>query len=68
MLGVENGWFVGDRKVMIERVWMQVAKATPTERALDLDFTWIPVDQPITLRGAGGQELWRPECPLRRAQ
>ncbi len=55
VLGVENGWFVGDRKVMIERVWMQVAKATPTERALDLDFTWIPVDRPITLRGAEGK-------------
>ncbi len=55
VLGVENGWFVGDRKVMIERVWMEVAKATPTERALDLDFTFIPVDQPITLRGAEGK-------------
>jgi hypothetical protein len=55
VLGVENGWFVGDRKVMIERVWMEVAKATPTERAIDLDFTWIPVDQPIALRGAEGK-------------
>ena len=52
VLGVENGWFVGDRKVMIERVWIQAARATPTGRALDLDFTWIPVDRPITLRGA----------------
>ncbi len=52
VLGVENGWFVGDRKVMIERVWMAVAKATPTSRAIDLDFTWIPIDHPITLRGA----------------
>ena len=32
-----------------------MAKATPTERALDLDFTWIPVDRPITLRGAEGK-------------
>ena len=55
VLGVENGWFVGDRKVMIERVWIQVAKATPTERAIDLDFTLIPVDRPITLRGAEGK-------------
>ncbi len=51
-LGVENGWFVGDRKVMIERVWIQAAKATSTARILDLDFTSIPVDRPITLRGA----------------
>jgi hypothetical protein len=55
VLGVENGWFVGDRKVMIERVWIQVPKAMCTERALDLDFTWIPVDRPITLRGAEGK-------------
>jgi hypothetical protein len=55
VLGVENGWFVGDRKVMIERVWIQVAKATPAERALDLDFTFIPVDRPIALRGAEGK-------------
>jgi hypothetical protein len=55
VLGVENGWFVGDRKVMIERVWIQAAKATSTTRALDLDFTWIPVDRPIALRGAEGK-------------
>jgi hypothetical protein len=55
VLGVENGWFVKDRKVMIERVWIEVAKATPTERAIDLDFTWIPVDRSITLRGAEGK-------------
>ena len=32
-----------------------MAKATPTQRAIDLDFTWIPVDRPITLRGAEGK-------------
>jgi hypothetical protein len=55
VLGVENGWFVGDKKAMIERVWIEVAKATPTERVIDLDFTYIPVDRPITLRGAEGK-------------
>ena len=55
VLGVENGWFVGEKKVMIERVWIEVAKATPTARAIDFDFTWIPVDRPITLRGAEGK-------------
>ena len=43
---VENGWFVGQRKVMIERVWIEVAAASPFARAIDLDFTWIPVDRP----------------------
>jgi hypothetical protein len=55
VLGVENGWFVGDRKVMIERVWIEVARSTAGKRAIDLDFTWIPVDRPITLRGAEGK-------------
>jgi hypothetical protein len=52
VLGVENGWFVGDKKVMIERVWLRAGKAAGDERPLDLEFVWIPVDRPITLRGA----------------
>jgi len=55
VLAVENGWFVGDKKVMIERVWLRVYKASQDSRALDLEFTWIPVDRPITLRGAEGK-------------
>jgi hypothetical protein len=55
VLAVENGWFVGDKKVMIERVWMRTFKASEGQRALDLDFTWIPTDKPITLRGAEGK-------------
>jgi len=52
VLGVENGWFVGEKKVMVERVWLRVYRATDQERTLDLDFAWIPTDRPITLRGA----------------
>jgi hypothetical protein len=55
VLGVENGWFIGDKKVMIERVWLRVGKACGPERPLDLEFVWTPVDQPITLRGAEGK-------------
>ena len=55
VLGVENGWFVGDKKVMIERVWLRAYKATETSRSLDLEFTWIPLDKPITLWGAPGK-------------
>ena len=54
-LAVENGWFIGDKKVMIERVWLRVFKATDDSRAIDLEFTWIPTDRPITLKGAGGK-------------
>ena len=55
VLAVENGWFVGDEKVMIERVWMRTYHVSDDTRAIDLEFTWIPVDRPITLRGAGGK-------------
>ena len=55
VLAVENGWFVEEKKVMIERVWMRVSQVTDAMRALDLEFAWIPVDQPITLWGAGGK-------------
>ena len=54
-LGVENGWYVGERKVVQERVWLRAYAATPDERVLDLDFTWIPVEQPATLAGAEGK-------------
>ncbi len=55
VIGVENGWFVGDRKVMIERVWITAHTAKGETRSVDLEFTWIPVDRPITLWGAGGK-------------
>jgi len=54
-LAVENGWFVEKKKVMIERVWLRVYRAQAGWRAIDMQFTWIPVDQPITLQGAGGK-------------
>ena len=54
-LGVENGWFLGDRKVMIERVRLRVHPVADETRAVDLDLTWIPVDRPISLRGRGGK-------------
>lgn len=76
-LGIENGWFVGDKKVMVERVWIRAGRSYPyasrgkgdspifvdtkigtvpgKTQAIDLDMTWIPVDRPITLRGAEGK-------------
>lgn len=51
-LAVENGWFVGEKKVMIERVWLRSYAISDDARVLDLEFTWIPTDQPITLRSS----------------
>jgi len=55
VLAVENGWFVGDRKVMIERVWLRVFRTGEQSRAIDVRLVFIPVDRPITLWGAGGK-------------
>jgi hypothetical protein len=54
-IGVENGWFVDETKVMIERVWIRAQKTSGDSRSVDLEFTWIPVEKPITLWGAGGK-------------
>lgn len=51
-LGVENGWFVGDRKVMREQVWLRAAPSGKDERVLDVELAWTPVNDAITLRGA----------------
>ena len=55
VLGVENGWFVDERKVMIERVWLRVFKADNNSQAIDIRLTWIPVDRPLSLLGAAGK-------------
>lgn len=55
VLAVENGWFAGDEKLMTERVWLRVFRSQADWRAVDLEFTWIPVDRPITLQGADGK-------------
>jgi hypothetical protein len=54
-LGVENGWFVGDRKVMREEVWLRAAPASRDERSLDIELRWTPLSEPLTLEGAEGK-------------
>lgn len=54
-LEIENGWYVGERKVMAERVAILVQPATDLERVIDLAFVWTPVDRPIRLAGAEGK-------------
>lgn len=54
-LGIENGWYVGDRRVMIERVWIDIHPAEGDSRAVDLSLTLIPDGNPVTLDGAEGK-------------
>jgi hypothetical protein len=55
LLGVENGWFVGDKQVMLEKVWLQVYPVSAEGRAIDLELTWTPDDLPVALWGAEGK-------------
>ncbi len=55
VLGVENGWYVGEKKVMVERVWLRAYRAAEDHRVLDIDLALIPQGSPVTLRGAEGK-------------
>jgi len=55
VLGVENGWFVGEKKVMIERVWITAYAADEDSRAIDLCLVLVPTDRPVSLQGRGGK-------------
>ena len=54
-LGVQNSWMIGDKKVVDEQAWFRVTSATPDAQALDVELTWIPIEKPLTLRGAEGK-------------
>ncbi|HID77695.1 MAG TPA: hypothetical protein EYP56_17080 [Planctomycetaceae bacterium] len=55
VLAVENGWFIGDRKVMVERIWVRAYRRADGTRSVDLEMVWIAVDRPVTLWGAPGK-------------
>ena len=54
-LGVENGWFVGDKQLVREEVWLTIQPAAAGSRVIDVELSWTPIDQPLTLRGAEGK-------------
>jgi hypothetical protein len=38
MLGIQNGWYAGDRKVVQEEVWLRATPAARNERVLDVEL------------------------------
>jgi hypothetical protein len=52
VLAVENTWMAGGQAVMREQVRIEVHRATSDSRAVDLELTWTPLEQAITLSGA----------------
>ena len=51
-LGVENGWFVRDKRVMKEKVLLDVHASSAEGRNIDVTLSWTPTEEPITLVGA----------------
>lgn len=54
-LAVENGWYVGETRVVQERVTMRVHPTTADGRMIDVELVHIPLGKPLTLRGAEGK-------------
>jgi len=54
VLGVENGWFLGDAQVLTERVWWTVYRSGDS-RHIDVDLFFTPLDRDVTLWGAEGK-------------
>jgi hypothetical protein len=55
VLGVQNGWFVGNKKVVDEQVWLRVHSATSDGRAMDVELKWVPLEKTLALQGAEGK-------------
>jgi len=53
-LGLENGWFIGDRQVMTERVWVTVYPEFSGTRVIDFELFFVPSLE-IILWGAPGK-------------
>lgn len=55
VLGIRNGWYVGERRVMDEVVTLDIQPVRDGARAVDLAFRWTPVGKPVRLVGAEGK-------------
>ncbi len=55
MFGVQNGWYVGDRKMIDEQVEFLVYCAGETGRAIDVVLHFRALDEPVTLSGTADQ-------------
>ena len=55
VLGVQNGWYVGDQRVVEERVQLLVYAASGNDRTIEIELTWTAVAKEVSLRGAEGK-------------
>ncbi len=55
VLGVENVWYIGDRRVVEEEVRFAIAPADARGRVIDVELRLTAHGEPVTLRGAEGK-------------
>ncbi len=55
VLGLENSWRVGDKKVVREQLKITVHPAAVNSRSIDFELTWTALDKPVTLQGAANK-------------
>jgi len=55
VFAVENGWYVGDKLVLLERMWVTVWRSTDFGRVINFELFLQPVENPVTLWGAEGK-------------
>jgi hypothetical protein len=51
-LGVQNGWYAGDRRVVDEKLWIKAYRAGEMGRIFDFELCWEAVEEPVTLLGS----------------
>lgn len=55
VLAVENGWYVGEKRIVKEEVRFSISAASHDERTIDVRLTLTALDLPVTLVGAEGK-------------
>ena len=55
VLGIGNGWYIGEQRVVAESVLMTVRAASSGSQAIDFDLVWTALREPVTLWGAPGK-------------
>ena len=51
IMGVENGWFVGQQQVATERVWLRTYRSEPDCRTIDVSLVIEAGTQGVSLQG-----------------
>lgn len=56
ILGIQNGWYIGDRRVVEETVEITAYRAGEIGRVLDINLSFKALEKPVTLEGQAEQE------------